>query len=429
MKNNQFRSKLNQLWEGIDQLLADPERGQAWSMPGGTYFLPGAEVLAFPRDTGDSRYPYGNDGFNFWAYASGYMHGNDGLFSTFLRAAEGQEPKIAFFAGNPQLDGSYVPISLLPVPKLNVAESDDVARFSVLGQHAAFYLTRTPELRFGIRVLLTLEKEIFFSVHVLNVCSTAKRFYLSSFLNPYLRHDIHEDGENRWFKEVQFVEPAEDRQALGSFLVTVHEDADRHSSITHSGVLRRFLMLDKNSHMLRHEETTSRYQYVGGVRRSLHSPAALYQGSFIHPKHVTTFTDTAIIGDLTEVELGVQSELELHMSFSCHAEPAEAEKVAQSSITSLVQEVGQHELEPSNDDNMAMLETRVDGTRENLIRPNVFNLFFVHLQETSRVLFSSEGFMSNCQQIHSLAYAMCFKRWRGFFSGIPTQREKRCSKL
>ena len=68
-------------------------------LPGKNYFLSDNSVLAIPRNEGESRFPYGRDGFNFWTYASGYMHANEGLFSPFLRAKEGQEPVIAFFAG------------------------------------------------------------------------------------------------------------------------------------------------------------------------------------------------------------------------------------------------------------------------------------------------------------------------------------------
>ena len=42
-------------------------------MPGSTYVLDDNHLLCLPRDTGDSRYPYGRNGFNFWAYASGYV--------------------------------------------------------------------------------------------------------------------------------------------------------------------------------------------------------------------------------------------------------------------------------------------------------------------------------------------------------------------
>src|SRR5690606_659681 len=80
----------------------NPEMAKEKAIAGTTYFIKDHNILTLPQDEGESRYPYGKNGFNFWAYASGYMHCNEGLFSPFLRATEGQEPKIAFFAGFPE---------------------------------------------------------------------------------------------------------------------------------------------------------------------------------------------------------------------------------------------------------------------------------------------------------------------------------------
>ena len=59
------------------------------ALPGQAWFIGNDEILTFPRDDGDCRYPYGSGGFNFWAYTSGYMHSNEGIFSPFLRSAAG----------------------------------------------------------------------------------------------------------------------------------------------------------------------------------------------------------------------------------------------------------------------------------------------------------------------------------------------------
>lgn len=72
------------------------------------WFAGDKEIFTRPRDDGDCRYPYGSDGFNFWAYTSGYMHSNEGIFSPFLRSAEGQEPKLCWFAGFPTEAGNKI---------------------------------------------------------------------------------------------------------------------------------------------------------------------------------------------------------------------------------------------------------------------------------------------------------------------------------
>ncbi len=82
----------------------------------------------FPTDKGDVRYPYGADGFNYWTYGSGYIHCNEGLFSPFLRASEGAEPKIAFFAG---VKGEKHKFSCMSVPIMS-EEPHELIRFTVL---------------------------------------------------------------------------------------------------------------------------------------------------------------------------------------------------------------------------------------------------------------------------------------------------------
>lgn len=87
----------------------------AAALPGRAWFAGDKEIFTRPRDDGDCRYPYGSDGFNFWAYTSGYMHSNEGIFSPFLRSAEGQEPKLCWFAGFPTEAGNKI-VPLLAVP-------------------------------------------------------------------------------------------------------------------------------------------------------------------------------------------------------------------------------------------------------------------------------------------------------------------------
>ncbi len=92
-----FADDVRRIREAIE--LALRTDGTAASFGHGVYQLGDHGVLCLPRLTGDSRRPYGRDGSNFWAYSSGYMHANDGLFSIFPKRTEGQEPPVAFFAG------------------------------------------------------------------------------------------------------------------------------------------------------------------------------------------------------------------------------------------------------------------------------------------------------------------------------------------
>ena len=184
-----LEQEVDRLVHESNDLLSHPEISAGQAMPGGAYFLKDGSILALPRDSGDSRYPYGKDGFNFWACASGYMYCNEGLFSHFLRAGEGQEPGIGFFLGLPVGNGSFAPVPLLAVPRMPDPHGIVIRRCTVFTPAAAYYVTECGPLRVGIRVLVTRAKEISFSIHVRNA-GPVLRFNLSSFLNPYLRHQI-----------------------------------------------------------------------------------------------------------------------------------------------------------------------------------------------------------------------------------------------
>ena len=48
------------------------------------YFLNADEIVCFPRRFGDARYPYSNDGFTLWAFASGNVKLEESLFNIIL---------------------------------------------------------------------------------------------------------------------------------------------------------------------------------------------------------------------------------------------------------------------------------------------------------------------------------------------------------
>ena len=108
---------------------------------------------------------------------------------------------------------------------------------------------------------------------------------------------------DRWFREVKVLPSDDLTKELNAFLIQVYEEADRSSMTTNYGLIRRKMSMGKSSKVISTEETTSRFQYVGGVRSSLHTPKALYKGTFGKPIHICTFTETGIAGDLIHCEI------------------------------------------------------------------------------------------------------------------------------
>ncbi len=290
------------------------------------FALENGEILCIPRDDGDERYPYGEDGFNFWAYSSGYMHANDGLFSVFLRAEGGGDPKAAFFAA--QDDGK--PVSLLPVPVLDGSGDDagEIARFTVFGKRKVMYFAGFGDLRSRVTVSVLPDKSIVFDTELVNMGDTQKQLKLSSYLDPYLRNSISPSSEDKWFRTGRVVDcggdesgldgekheaknsdaehledaPGNRQRRLNSFVFTVNEDRTRTESVTNIGVINRRLLLGEGARFVSADETVSGNAYRGGTHNSLHN-VKMVSGDGVMGSKVCSFTENAVAGDLLEFTL------------------------------------------------------------------------------------------------------------------------------
>ena len=373
------------LSQQIKALLSKQTLAEECQMPGSTYVLQDNHVLCLPRDDGDSRYPYGQNGFNFWAYASGYMHANDGLFSLFLRAKEGQEPTVAFFAGWPGETNNevsqFLPMSLLPVPVCGQDEEIGVKRFSVLSPKAAYYLTECRGVTFGVRVFVSTTNTIHFSLLALNQSKQVQKLFLSSYLNPYLREQIYESDEDRWFKEIALEAGGQSQDKQATFLIKVNEDIDRFTSITNYGVLRRQLTPLGNVALTNQEVTTSRNQYVGGSRSSLHCARSLARGTFGESaKKVTTFVETAIAGELFHLELSEGAGMRIDFALCMADSDTEAASFAGQPIDPAAVDRELEALVVSDQKQHRNLAVEMQGKPSLGLKPKVFNAFFEHLK-------------------------------------------------
>lgn len=291
-------------------------------LPGNTYFLKDGSILCIPREDGDNRFPYGKKGFNFWAYASGYMHANEGLFSPFLRAKEGQEPVISFFAGQKGKE-SYDVLSLLAVPMLDESKYVTIERYTIFTKICAYYITEADHMRFAVRVYVDEENHMYFSLLVENLSEQEKEIYLSVYLNPFLSNSIYESSESRWFRKGEYVK--DDKEQLGKFVFRINEDLSRTVSVTNYGVINQSYTIEGENLLLQECVTTSRYAYVGGAYSSLHSSDALKKGCFQNEIHVTSFNETAIAGEILHFRVAPISciRMDLEMSYLVHSDNEE----------------------------------------------------------------------------------------------------------
>lgn len=358
------------------------------ALPGQAWFIGNDEILTFPRDDGDCRYPYGSGGFNFWAYTSGYMHSNEGIFSPFLRSAEGQEPKICWFAALNTPEGTRRIIPLLAVPEVQ----DDALRYTVFNKSFVTYVTEIDGLRFSVRIYVAEDRTVRFTLGVRNLTQKEIDFCLSSYLNPFLLHDVFENGENRWFREVNVL----NGEPLPDFVVRCNESISRTRQVSNYGVFTRTISLYDGASLTGHEETTSRAAYVGGTRASLHRPRGVMAGSFGPACHVTTFTEVGICGDLQWLRLPAGASLREDAAFAyrVHCEDASSVEAmrkfrpAPEAFDTELEELLHAEEEKSG----GLKLTFADGEKAALSAP-VMNAFFGQLKKQVEFCATIKGYI------------------------------------
>ncbi|MCR4694301.1 MAG: hypothetical protein K5773_03125 [Pseudobutyrivibrio sp.] len=263
----------------------------------GTYVLDDGSILSIPSLSPNNRFPYGANGFNFWCYASGYMHANDGMFSMILRAEEGKEPKLAFFAG---LQDGY--LSLLPVPYLDESAFGKVDRFTVFTMEAAYYYTAQGDHRFMVRVIVDENNKLHISLDAENLGQEEKELKIISFANPYLSNSIAESSEDRWFRKCSYLGEEKD---ICRFLFKINEDLSRTESVSNVGLWSEKIQVLGASQVKKRTYTTARDEFVGGNLRNLSNPAVFERGELASQKPVTSFTDIAIAA--TENDLAIEA--------------------------------------------------------------------------------------------------------------------------
>ena len=411
------------------------DSGLASLLPGNVAFLADGRALCRERPSGDSRYPYGRDGFNFWIRASGRMHANHGLFFLFLPQQDGHEPSIAFFAGcRPDGETGFTPHSMLPVPWVGSSESRILDRYSVLGHDAAYFVTETPELITAVRVFLDNSQSklprLCLSLYLENRLDRPLDSYCSSYWNPFCRHSFVETNEDRWFKKIALGSIAKSEAqsetdalqaeglALPPFVLHTHEDNGRFKAFCNIGKLQRRVRMTNQitgQHLdLAHksssgrknfqgdhtgnsagtpglgvwltQECTSRIQYLGASRRNLGSAKHLTTGDLAteHSKQdppVTVFNDIAIAGDLVRFVLPTDTFARIDYVFSVQ-ESMEPNQQQTSCVPIDLSEVDDCLAQArAHCGQLGNLKIRVAGTSQSNIEADTFNHFLTYLKK------------------------------------------------
>ena len=180
---------INNLFEQIHRI-ENKDLKDVVSLPEKTYILKDDKIVCFDRSYGESRFPYGYDGFYMWAHSSGYVYAHESTFYVILASLEGKEPYINFYGGIKK-ENKFIPISLLGVSK-NALE-ENVKRYCVYAKECVYYLTEIDSLRFAVRLFVNENKQIICSLYLNNPSN--KEVYLSSYLNLLFKYQSAECNE------------------------------------------------------------------------------------------------------------------------------------------------------------------------------------------------------------------------------------------
>ncbi len=255
------------------------KKGRANSLPNNSYFLEENTILCYPNTTGDSRYPYYEDGLVLFAHSDGYIDCVEGLFNVFKLANYNEDTPVAFFGGE-KYGKDYFPYSITGAAKQLFEE--DVERYTVFTPVCAYYIVETPKAVFGARIYVNEDKNLRFSVGAVNL-GEEREIYLCSYFEPSLRYHPYEDFFKRMTKYGE-------HSPNGGYIIkgrNTNSDYDILAvNVTVEGeISQRYY-------------TTAKNTYVGSKGGNVTNALALKKGCYVKQAEKTNTTDFPVVSDM-----------------------------------------------------------------------------------------------------------------------------------
>ena len=356
------------------------------------YFLPqGGGVTK--GDSPKGRFVYGSNGFTLWCQTDGYIYASDGLHQLFPVAKEGEEPSIAFF-----LDVGGKIVSLLPVPFL----SDGAQRHTMSAIHATYYFAEWEDIATIVRVTTSPTNQLFFSLFV-SFQEPRQDCRLLTYCSPYEKNELGKSDEDRWFLTTKTTnkipQNALSRFSLPPCSVTVFEDPDRFTSLTHQSLLRGYCSLTPGITFQNYEITTSRKEFVGGNSRNLNNPVAFERKHFPEQRAETVFNDKGIYSNAIFFEAGSNSALRLDYVYQRVLNQEELDQLAGEPVNSVFLD---KTIQKVVDENLATLHSlKIEGSFDKTyseIDGQDFFPFLTTLQHQVTVCSEIKGYMQLAQR-------------------------------
>lgn len=353
MENNDIKK----LYTSIHRYLNN--RDHKNDLPSNCFFLNKDTVLALPNPFGDSRHPYSVDGLTLWAYSSGYITINDSNFYVVPSTLEGKEPYLAFFGGLLNKD-RYDFFSLSGAADSELGR-EKVEKYTIFYPTKVVYLRVYKKVIYSLTMSVTLNKEIIYSINVVNNSSKPVDVYSSSFVNAQLIHSNYESEETKWFRRCSI----EDNDAV----IYSVEDISREIHLHNYALISKIVKGDVHS-------TATRMLYVGDKNGQLSTSKSLRNGFFDIEKKVSQFIDSAVYGDIVKNHLLPKESVEAHYRISLAFSEDELNQKRKVQYNNEFNKVNFKQLETLHKERFKnKLEINFKGLKDTNISDETFNNF------------------------------------------------------
>lgn len=330
-----------------------------------TYYLNDDKILSMPRKLGESRFPYDADGFVVWAYQTGYINACDSIFTVFKTANYGEEPVINFFGGikDENEHDKFFPVSIMGGAR-QLIESPDVKRYVVFSLRCVYYITDTKDFTFSVRMNVTKNKTIHFSVSAKNKSGRTRSIYLSSFYEALLRYT---ETESFWDRMSKFAEKFDN----GIILWSRNKQEDClvvNSSVSLGKAKRKFV-------------TVSRNDFLTFKGRTIANAESLQTGYFEREVPFVNTTDLPVASEIVHFDLGAGEACQLDYElFVCHGKKKAFNSLGLiTSYSDTEKEI--NEWENSDRAVFDTLRVKFDDLSFTKTNPEIFNKFIRNVQK------------------------------------------------
>ena len=267
-------------------------KSRAGELPGNACFMDGDRVLCLDRESGESRYPYIEDGLVVWLHSTGYIDACESIFTIFNKANFGEGPHVAFFGGLKDGDG-FFPVSVTGAARQMF--EGNVTRYIVYSLKCAYCIADTEDVVFALRIAVDKKKHIRFTLSAVNKTDGEREVYLSFFMEALLRYA---ESETYWQRMTKYSK----RLDNGSFVLkSINRGEDRL-------VINRAVR--GNGALVKESFTTSRTAFLGASGRSLENALSLRAGKIAHQCKKTSTTDLPVASGIDIVKLPPRGEYE-----------------------------------------------------------------------------------------------------------------------